>query len=83
VTIVEAEQLGTEADRKYQNLDPAPARNQEVAELMEEDDKREDEQKGNHEAEDPRTQRIDPGQKIKIHEMDIPGRPRSFPKPES
>jgi hypothetical protein len=48
VTIVETQQLRTEADRKNQNFDPAPARDQKVAKLMEKNHGRQHEQKWNN-----------------------------------
>ena len=47
MTIVEAEKLGAEPDRKNQDLDAAPAGDQEMAELVEEHHERQNEQKGN------------------------------------
>src|ERR1700716_946945 len=43
--VVEPDELGPESDRKDQHLDTAPARDQEMAELMHEDDDRQNEQK--------------------------------------
>src|SRR5512134_3558092 len=42
--VIEAHDLGTEADREGFDPDPTPARDQEMAEFVEEDDNRQDEQ---------------------------------------
>ena len=49
--VVEADDLGTEADREGLDRDPAPAGHEEVAELVEEDHDGEHEQEGKEIAE--------------------------------
>src|SRR6185369_91853 len=48
VAIIEAEQLGTEADREGEHLNAAPASYQEVAKLMKENNNRQYKQERNH-----------------------------------
>ena len=46
VAVVKADEFGPEADGKHQNPHAAPARDQEMPELVEEHDQAEDEEKG-------------------------------------
>src|SRR5215469_4736420 len=59
VTVVEAKKLGAEANGENQYPDPAPAGDQEMAELVEEHHQRQDEQKGDKIADQAAPQRID------------------------
>ena len=77
--IGKAKKLPAESDRKHQDFHAAPASDQKMPKLVEEDHERQDEQKRNREAEHASAQDVDSGQKIKIHEIDIPGRPRYSP----
>src|SRR3984893_7918290 len=61
VAVVEAKKLRAESNGENQYPDPAPAGDQEVAELVEEHHQRQDEQEGDEIAEQAASQRIDSG----------------------
>ena len=57
VAVVEADKFGAETDREHQDPDAAPARDQEMAELVEEHDDRQNEQERDDIADDRRRTR--------------------------
>src|SRR5262249_32832604 len=77
--VVEAEKVGTKTDGEHQDFYATPARNKEMAELVEKYHQRQHEQKRNNPAEHAGAQHVDPRQKIKAHELDTPSRPKLAP----
>jgi len=75
VTVVKANDFGAEADRKNQNLHAAPACNQKVSELMEEDDQAEDKKKRNNVAKDAAAKHVQMRQNVRPHDVTSPSTP--------
>ena len=81
VAIIEADEFGAKSDRKGQYPDTAPAGDQKMAELVEEDHDGQYEQKGNEVAEDAPTQRADSRKKIETHDAMFPAPHARLSKP--
>ena len=72
IAIIEANDFGTEADRKHQNLHAAPACNQKVPELMEEDHQAKDEKERNNVAEHAAAKHLQMRQNVRPHDVTSP-----------
>ena len=74
VAVVEADDLGAEADGKGEHADAAPARHQEVAELVKEHDNGEDEQEGNDITGDAAAEGAQTPHNVRTHHTLVPAR---------
>ena len=75
VAVVKANDLRPKADGKHQNPHAAPARDQEMAELVEEHDQAEDEEKGDEVPDHAAPERMQMRQEIRPHDAALPPLP--------
>ena len=69
VAIIEPDELGAEPDREHQNPDAAPARDNKMSKFVKENDKTENEQKGNAIGRNPTPERIHMRQHTGPHQL--------------
>ncbi|MGY4294725.1 hypothetical protein ACVWXN_002820 [Bradyrhizobium sp. i1.4.4] len=80
MAVVETDQLRSETEREGQHPNARPARDQEMAEFMEEHDDRQDEQEGNRVAEEPMAQRIETMDEKVDHRIPSSSAARPWPR---
>jgi hypothetical protein len=82
VTVVETDQLGAKADGENQDPDAARPGDEEMAELMEKHDDRQNQQKRNDVTDQTGTQNIETPKQIRSHRIPLaPARSRSKASP--